>query len=98
MKGNRWSTFNAVTTDFSIALINAICFSLNSLSLINYKNKIYEHINLELIKDNKLVDMRLCCVHLIKNVVVDFNKFYKNKDVKNEIIEIFVSIYDHDFN
>lgn len=97
---SKWPIRYAIT-DFSFALINAICKAWNNMSVLRYINLTYKYAN-EIDFKNKLSEhgvdtfIQLCCGHFSKTQCNDVAKYFPNLDSKAQSIfkEILIAMYD----
>lgn len=79
-----WPIEHAVT-DFSYAILNAICTSWNTMKLIDYINCLYDALSShtplsEIQKTTKICTcIHICCCHLPKNFAKDVKEFFASR-------------------
>ncbi|KAK5648412.1 hypothetical protein RI129_003304 [Pyrocoelia pectoralis] len=81
----KWPPYESVTTDFSFALINAICESWDCMTLQNYCNISFNiTVKQKTINTKELIKIKLCCAHVMKLMArdIDINHYFENKRVK----------------
>lgn len=71
----KWPIFQSVVTDFSFALINAVCFYWNHMSLEHYLNVTYKHVKEGIVLHNSVTPIYICCAHFTKMILNDVKKF-----------------------
>lgn len=90
-----------VVTDFSYALLNAICKAWNGVALIKYINLTYKFPGDDNFKE-KLSDynietlLELCCGHFSKTQCNDVTKYFPSLQRENQsfLKEVLIAMYD----
>lgn len=89
-ENGKWPVIDRVTTDFSMAILNAFSTSWNDIDLIKYINLCYSDSHAKLIK------LCLCSAHLIKMVKNKVYKCFKDWETKQFIVSAIASLITAD--
>lgn len=89
-----WPVFNSVTTDFSLAILNATCEAWNCMHLIEYINKMYDKVNDDSMEIGNLVIIKFCSAHIVKLICRDVNKHFIENRTQTLLKEIIMALFD----
>lgn len=81
-----WPVVKTITTDFSLAILNAFSLSWNDVDLIDYVNICFDG------EHEKMIYLQLCAAHVIKMVKVKTSKCYKDWSTKNFILRAITTL------
>jgi hypothetical protein len=61
-----WPLFKRITTDWSMATINAICFSCNRINFNQYLDFCYEILMEDASENGNIITIHLCVTHIFR--------------------------------
>lgn len=90
----KWPVFSKIVTDFSYALINAVCEFWNNVPLIQYLRLTFDYVKNRK-RDNlkNLIAIHICCCHFLKIIASDINPLYDTA-TKGTMKEIMASAFN----
>ncbi|XP_023244830.1 uncharacterized protein LOC111642683 isoform X1 [Centruroides sculpturatus] len=91
---NSWPCFRHIVSNFNYDILNAISEGLNECKLIDYLNLAYHSV---VFKTNfNLINMHLCCDHLMKSMISDVENSYERLERTNRkfIMTVLMSLYN----
>lgn len=88
----KWPIFEHVVTDFSLALINAVSYFWNCMSLEAYISKTYLYITGDCKLEINI--LHICCAHFMKIISNDVNKSRVSKEKHGILKEILAAPFN----
>lgn len=75
---NPWPILKYFVTDFSYAMLQAVCLAWNNMKIIDYVNHLFNCLNDKTDKTllSDIVQIHLCCAHLMKKLKKDLKEHF----------------------
>lgn len=86
----KWPIFDVIVTDFSFAIITAICFGLNEITFYTYLQRIFRYLLGQSKDVSDIIILRICCSPFVKMIMRKLTKLKVQKNCRKVIVELVV--------